>query len=131
MSPEEQAAICKAIAVSCMWGHGGLGSVILDELQTRLPATRPWHEVHAEVAKQARRESVGVVTKREQLDWYLKQGYWLTNYDDDGCELFNPRPMNGLAKYVSLELTNEIKQEKAARDKSWREFQKIIGESRV
>lgn len=69
-----------------------------------------WREVYQSVAKDARRKSIGVVTDAKELDGYLRRGYWLVNYDEDGCSLFNPPPMNGLAKYVSKELAEKHKQ---------------------
>lgn len=112
MNAEEQVAICKAIAVSCMWGQGGIASVILETMDVDGPAApRGWLEVYREVSKPARRESVGVITERAELTRLLSRGYWLCNHDEDGCSLFNPPPMNGLAKYVSKELADAVKAE--------------------
>lgn len=127
MTAEEQVAICKAIAVSCMWGQGGIATVILERMDSKGPAApRGWMEVYLEVEKSAKRESVGVITDRAELDRWLSRGYWLCNYSEDGCALFNPPPMNGLSKYVSKELANE---EKAKTDRSaamWRELAETV-----
>lgn len=104
MSDDERVAICKAIAASCMWGQGGIASVIIEELDKVLPTDPSWREVYAANSKAARRESVGVLTDEARLASYLSRGYHLCNYDEDGCSLFNPPPMNGLAMYVSKEL---------------------------
>ena len=110
MTNEEQEKICRAIAVSCMWGQGGIASVILEGLDKTGPKTdTSWREVYSSVAKDARRQSMGVITDAKELDGYLRRGYWLVNYDEDGCSLFNPPPMNGLAKYVSKELADKHK----------------------
>lgn len=113
MTAEEQVAICKAIAVSCMWGQGGIASVILERMDSNGPAgPRGWTEVYREVQKPATRESLGVITERAELDRWLGRGYWLCNYDEDGCSLFNPPPMNGLSQYVSKELAYTVKAER-------------------
>jgi len=104
MSEEERIAICKAIAASCMWGHGGIAAVIIEELDKRLPAELAWRQIYDANVKAAKRESVGVITDEAVLESRLKSGYWLTNWDDDGCSLFNPPPMNGLDAYVSKDL---------------------------
>lgn len=105
MTDNEQKAICKAIAVSCMWGQGGIASVILDRLDANGPeGPQSWNAAYREVAKTAERESVGVIESESELRGYLSRRYWLVNFDEDGCSLFNPPPMNGLAKYVSKEL---------------------------
>lgn len=109
MDEKEQIAICKAIAAACMWGQGGIASVILDRLDDEVEAPRKWREVYAENSKAARRESVGVLEDEERLRWYLGRGYWLTNYDEDGCSLFNPPPMNGLCMYVSKDLAEKYR----------------------
>jgi hypothetical protein len=111
MTRDEQEQICRTIAVSCMWGQGGIASVILDGLDRKGPKIdSTWREVYRSVEKDARRQSVGVITDEKELDLYLRDRYWLVNYDEDGCSLFNPPPMNGLAKYVSKELADKHKQ---------------------
>lgn len=110
MTDGEQEQICRAIAVSCMWGQGGIASVILDRLDDKGPAMpKRWREVYQSVAKDAQRRQMGVITDQQELDRYLSRGYHLTNHDEDGCSLFNPPPMNGLAKYVSKELADKHK----------------------
>jgi hypothetical protein len=77
-----------------------------------------WHDTYSAVWKQAQRESVGVITDEEELKRYINPfstpfsygaGYWLTNFNEDGCSLFNPPPMNGLCKYVSKELAEKYR----------------------
>ena len=120
MTNDEQDAICKAIAVSCMWGQGGIASVILERMDDAVPMERSWRSVYRAVRKQATRESVGVISDEEELKRYLNPfsnphayfnagRYWLTNFDEDGCSLFNPPPMNGLSKYVSKELADKYR----------------------
>lgn len=109
MTEEERIAICKAIAASCMWGHGGIAAVIIQALEKKLPAEVSWQQIYAENEKTAKRESVGVITDEAELQSRLRNGYWLTNWDDDGCSLFNPPPMNGLSAYVSKELAQRRK----------------------
>lgn len=110
MTRDEQEQICRTIAVSCLWGQGGIASVILDGLDRKGPNTgTTWREVYGSIAKDARRQSVGVITDEKELDRYLRDRYWLVNFDEDGCSLFNPPPMNGLAKYVSKELADKHK----------------------
>ena len=84
-----------------MWGHGGVASVIADKLQERFPLATSWEDVLAAVSKGAERSEVGVIDDEKELRFWLDRGYYLTNYDADGCSLFNPPPMNGLFKYVS------------------------------
>lgn len=109
MDEKEQIAICKAIAEACMWGQGGIASVIIDRLDKKVEAPRKWREVYVENSKAAQRESVGVLDDEDRLRIYLRQGYWLTNYNEDGCALFNPPPMNGLCMYVTKELAEKYK----------------------
>lgn len=114
MTNEEQEQICRTIAVSCMWGQGGIASVILEGLDKSGPKSEMrWRDVYQTVAKDARRQSMGVITDAKELEGYLRRGYWLVNYDEDGCSLFNPPPMNGLAKYVSKELADNHKAQQA------------------
>lgn len=108
---EERVEICKAIAAACMWGHGGIAGVILDDLDKRLPGNPTWRDLHAQNQKAAEREKVGVITDEAELRRWLSRGYWLTNWDEDGCMLFNPPPMNGLFKYVSKALAEAEKAE--------------------
>lgn len=106
MTNDEQVAICKAIARSCMWGQGGIGSVILDELQKRLPMGRPWQEVYREHQRQTEYEAVGIVKDEAEISYLLSRGYWLTNYSPGELAVFNPPPMNGLHKYITGELAD-------------------------
>lgn len=103
MDTEEQEKICKALAITCMWGHGGIKSVILDRLQANLPQTESWHAVSTRVSDPAIREHIGVITKDDELQYYLRSGYYLCNYTPDGMNLHAPRG-GGLHKYVSAEL---------------------------
>lgn len=115
MTDDEQEQICRTIAVSCMWGQGGIASVILEGLDKSGPKTaKLWRDVYQSVAKDARRRSMGVITDAKELEGYLRRGYWLVNFNEDGCSLFNPPPMSGLAKYVSKELADnhKVQQEK-------------------
>lgn len=106
MTEDERVAVCKAITISCMWGHGGIGSVILDRLDKTMPHETSWRKLHDDNAKETRRDSVGVISDRDELERKLRRGFWLTNWDEDGCALFNPPPMNGLDMYVSKPLAD-------------------------
>lgn len=109
MTNNEQAAICKAIAVSCMWGNGGIGSVILDTLQRVLPMEQKWRTVFNENVRAAQQEAVGIITDEAELRRWTKLGYWLTNYEPDRVALFNPPPMNGLFMYVTRAVADKYK----------------------
>lgn len=107
MTDDERIQIVKALACSHMWGQGGVASVFLEMLDARLPANPSWVRLHAEHCKEAEREHMGVLDNDDRLNEYLRRGYWLTNYDEDGCSLFNPPPMNGLCTYVSKRLADK------------------------
>jgi hypothetical protein len=110
MTEQEQIEICKALAVTCMWGQGGIASVFLERLDRYGPAgPKGWYETYNARAKDAKRESMGVITDKAELDRYRALGYWVTNFDEDGASLFNPPPMNGLCKYVSKELAEPLR----------------------
>jgi len=110
MTDEEQISICKQIAVTCMWGQGGIASVLLERLQEDGPAgPRPWPEVYRENAKAARRQYIGVITDEAELRRYLSRRYDICNHDEDGASLHHPPPMGGLAYYVSKELADKFK----------------------
>lgn len=109
MTEDEQAAICKAVTIACMWGHGGIASVIMEELDKVAPMPEQWQAVYNRNARAVKREHMGVLTDEARLRGYLRRGYWLTNYDEDGCSLFNPPPMNGLCMYVSKELAEKFR----------------------
>lgn len=100
MTDDEQVQICKVMAAACMWGQGGIASVILEGLNKKVPLARSWVAVYRENAETAKKEHMGVLSDEEELRRYLGRGYWLTN----GDSLFNPPPMNGLCTYVSPEL---------------------------
>lgn len=100
MTRDEQIQICKILSVSCMWGHGGICSVILDELDKKMPMESSWRQTFNDGNKEAEREHIGVITDEKELLSYLRRGYWLVN----GDSLFNPPPMNGLCKYVAANL---------------------------
>lgn len=112
MTEEEQIAACKAIAASCMWGNSGLASVIIERLDKAIPCDPTWRQVYDANAKAAKRESVGVLSDEKTLKWMLQRGYWLTNWNEDGCCLFNPPPMNGLSQYVSKELAEKYRSDR-------------------
>lgn len=109
MTEEEQAEVCRVIAVSCMWGHGGIAHVIMEGLDRALPQPVPWGDLYQRNQKQVTRAHVGCITEESDLDYWLSRGYWLVNFDADGCSLFNPPPMNGLHKYVSKTLAEKYK----------------------
>lgn len=111
MTPEEQIAICKAIAKSCMWGQGGLGMVILDELQRVCPTDQAhsWRAVHDAHEKEARREAVGVVTSEEEIKYYIRERYYLCNYQPGELSIHYPSHIGGgLCKYVVGELAEKF-----------------------
>ena len=109
MDDVERTTICKAIARSCMWGQGGIASIILDRLQEVLPTDPSWREMYREHEKAAKREAVGVIDDEDKLRFWLRRGYWLVNFDADGASLFNPPPMNGLYSYVSKDLAEKYR----------------------
>jgi len=108
LGSEERVTICKAIAVACMWGHGGIGSVIIESLDKKLPRDPTWKQLYDANIKEAKREAVGVITDETLLRSRLERGYHLTNWDEDGCSLFNPPPMNGLSAYVAKDLAEKF-----------------------
>lgn len=111
MTEDEQIQICKVLAVLSMWGHGWVGSTVTEHLDKGGPVgARSWQDVYRENMKPAQRASVGMVTDPEMLTYYLSRGYWLCNWDEEGCSLFNPPPMNGLYRYVSKELADANRQ---------------------
>lgn len=123
MDEKEQITICREIAVACMWGQGGIASVILDRLEKALPQERRWQEVYSENAKQAKRDSVGVITDMGELRRRIRDGYSLCNHDSDGASLHYPsRSGGGLAKYVSKELAETMKAEAKATEEHMRNF---------
>lgn len=108
MTDEEQDAICKAIAASCMWGHGGIGAVILDDLQERLPQARDWRAVHEAVKTSARHEAVGVADTELEIERLLTDGYALCNYQPGELAIFRPRKFGGgLHKYIIGDLADK------------------------
>lgn len=109
MTNEERELICREIAILSMWGHGWVGSSLMDRLDKRLPGAPTWDKLYHDIADNARRDHVGRIDDEAALKWWMQRGYWLTNWDDKGCSLFNPPPMNGLCKYVSKELAEKYK----------------------
>lgn len=108
MNTDEQVLICKAIAKSCMWGHGGIGSVITDKLQKSLPTDPSWQEVYTHNEKQAKYEAVGVVKDEEEIESYLRLGYPLYNYSPGELQIHNKREYGGgLHKYILGDLANK------------------------
>lgn len=111
MTEAEQTAICKIIQKSCMWGHGGIGSVILDGLQKKFPMKRDWHDVHTKNARKARHEACGVVSNEDEIKRYLDRGYRLTNYRPGELSIFHPRASGGgLYKYITGALADKYGQ---------------------
>jgi hypothetical protein len=110
MDEAERIEICRALAVSHMWGQGGVASVFLDELGKRLPCLPTWSDLYSAHVKESRREHLGVITDEDELRRRLRDGYFLTNWDDDGCSLFRaPHFGGGLSQYVSKELAEKYK----------------------
>lgn len=109
MTELERITICEQVAVLSMWGHGWVGSTLMEKLDKALAGTPTWRALYQSVAQTAQRESVGTVTDAAALRDKLLRGYWLTNWDEHGCALFNPPPMNGLCQYVSKELAAKYK----------------------
>lgn len=107
MTPKNQKAVCMAIAKACMWGQGGIASVILDDLQQALPTEPSWHDVYRGNHRQAVRDVVGVITDESELLFYIQQGYRLTNYQPGEMSLHRPSPAGGLVKLVSAELAEK------------------------
>lgn len=101
MTPDERNIICREIAILSMWGHGWIGSSLTEKLDKCLPQEPSWAELYGAMADNARRDHIGTITEEKELIDYLRRGYWLTNFDEIGCSLFNPPPMNGLRKYVA------------------------------
>lgn len=105
MTEDEQKTICKEMAKACMWGQGGIASVILDKLDKALPMRASWKGVYRDNQRDAVREHMGVLDDEDELLRYMSRGYWLCN----GDSLFNPPPMNGLCMYVSDRLYQKYK----------------------
>lgn len=111
VSEEDQIAICKTIAVACIWGQGGIARVIIEDLDKNVKAFAPWEATYTANSKAARREHIGVIEDEQVLLTCLNLGYWLTNYDGDGCSVFYPPPTNGLHMYVSKDLAEKYRRE--------------------
>ena len=109
MTDAERLEVVRSIVIASMWGYGGVGQSVIEQLDKRLPAEPSWGSLQAEHSKAMRREHMGVLDDEEQLRWLMSRGYWLVNYDDDGCSLFNPPPMNGLYMYVSERLAEQFR----------------------
>jgi hypothetical protein len=107
VSDEDRLKIVEAIIRACMWGQGGIAGVILENLDKTAPDDLSWQALYRQNYKRVNREAVGVIVDEGVLRNYLGSGYWLVNFDEDGCSLFNPPPMNGLASYVSKELADK------------------------
>lgn len=101
--------IVESAVVACAWGHGGIASILLEEMDKRLPCIPTWQKLYSENHARIWREKIGVITDEEELRGYMSRGYWLVNFGEDGCSLFNPPPMNGLCKFVSKELAAEFR----------------------
>lgn len=105
MTEDERMKICEAIAVSCMWGHGGLGSCIVERLDKTLPEETSWKKMYDAHAKEFQRRSIPTVADEAELRYWLDLGYSLHNWDDQGCSLFRSRKSGGgLFKYVGRDL---------------------------
>ena len=107
MQDTEQVAICKAIARSCMWGHGGIASVIVERIAKTVAAPEDWGKVFRENKRAAEYEAVGIITDRAELDRLLACGHYCCNYRHGELAVFNPPPMNGLYKYIIGSLADE------------------------
>jgi len=68
MSETERLQVVRAIVESCMWGHGGLASGILERLDKFLPADPSWGSIFRDNQKLIRREYMGV--SRQLADLY-------------------------------------------------------------
>lgn len=120
MTEDERLKIVKAVVLTGMWGHGWIVSSILENLDKTLPAEPSWRLLADTHSKHIQRESVGVLDDEQRLLDYRHRGYWLVNYNTDGCSLFNPPPMNGLAMYVSKRLAEKYPDRSPYADKSIR-----------
>lgn len=109
MTLEERRVICRELAILSMWGHGWIGSSLMERLDEHLPDDPTWSQLYSDLADQAQRGHIGTIGDEARLNEYLRRGYWLCNFDDKGCALFNPPPMNGLAKYVAKPLAEKYK----------------------
>jgi len=109
MTEDGRVCVCRDVAVLSMWGHGWVGASLMDRLDKALPSETPWQELYEREREPAQRASVGTITDRTELERKLQSGYWLTNWDEKGCALFNPPLMNGLARYVSKKLADEYR----------------------
>jgi hypothetical protein len=108
MTTDEQILVCKAIAKSCMWGHSGIASVIVDKLQESLPTEPYWQQLYNQNEKQAKYEAVGVVKYEEEIDRYIHLGYLLCNYTPGELQFHIPRIYGGgLFKYILGDLADK------------------------
>jgi len=107
MTDDDRLKICKAITVSCMWGHEGIGRVIADRLDKELPMSPTWSELLNQNAKNHKREHIGTIHDADQLWRLLDGGYTLANFDEDGCSLFYPWRGGGIYKYVSKDIVKD------------------------
>lgn len=107
MTNGEQVLVCKIIAKACMWGNGGLASVIIEELDKKLKQKENWSSVFKANKRISEYEATGVIKDEEELRSYLGRGYTLHNYKPGELALFFPGIGRGLAKYVVGELADK------------------------
>lgn len=109
MDQAEQDTICTAIAQACMWGHGGIGSVIIDKLDASMPMQVSWSERMKAVSRVAKHKAVGVVNDNGQIERLRGRGYSVCNYSPGELQIHNPRQFGGgLYKYILGGLADEL-----------------------
>ena len=108
MTKEEQIKICKAISASCMWGHGGIGSVIIEKLDKTVKCADKWADVFKSSKKQGEYDAVGVISNEDELRRKISDGYTIHNYKSGELSVFRPRIYGGgLHMYVLGELADK------------------------
>lgn len=108
MTEAECIEICKAVACACMWGHGGIGGVVIENLQRRLPLEPSWWLLYCAHKQAAEDEAVGYVKDQIELNALLSRGYRLYNYSPGRISVHNPAPMGGLYKFIVGSWADEL-----------------------
>jgi hypothetical protein len=101
MTKEDQSIVCKTVIKACMWGHGGIASVIMDNLQRDCPTEPPWDDIRRSLEKESRYEAVGSLRTEEEVRPYLAAGYIICNYEPGELSVHYPsRRGGGLCTYI-------------------------------
>lgn len=116
MDHNEAVSICKAIKKSCMWGHNGLGEVIVEKIAKCFPDT-DWYGIYKANEQEAKYQEVGVIRTREEFDRFVnsRNDRWESrphfSYSNPDELSIHGGKGEGLLKYVLGPLARELGQE--------------------